>query len=127
MLICSPVDDEYVTSKFKREVLSEQWEHVRGADVDPTLNPIKQMAVTISGDHGAVFIDIWTACAVDECDDAKSIVGNAVGFAFATTGQCGAKDSSQLNSVATGAVFWNFKWHVRRIALQPARQQAARG
>ncbi len=59
-LICSPVADKYGPSEFKREVLSE-WEHVCGADVDPTMNPIKQMAVTLSDDHGAVFIDtLWT-------------------------------------------------------------------
>jgi hypothetical protein len=33
---------------FKRDVLSE-WEHVRGADFDAKLNPIKKMAVTVSG------------------------------------------------------------------------------
>ena len=63
-LICSPVADEYVPSEFKREVLLE-WEHVRGADVDPTLNPIKQMAVTVSSDHGAVFIDMLGTIDVD--------------------------------------------------------------
>ena len=41
---------------MKRDVLSE-WEHVRGDDVDAELNPIKQMAVVVSGDHGAVYID----------------------------------------------------------------------
>lgn len=56
-LICSPVVDEYVPEDLKRHVLSE-WEHVRGDDADPELNPIKQMAVTVSGDHGAVFIDV---------------------------------------------------------------------
>ncbi len=63
-LICLPVADEYVPSEFKREVLSE-WEHVCGADVDPTLNPIKQMVVTVSGDHGAVFIDMLGTIDVD--------------------------------------------------------------
>ncbi len=55
-LICSPVADEYIPSDFKRDILSE-WEHVCGADFDAKWNPIKKMAVTVSGDHGAVFID----------------------------------------------------------------------
>jgi hypothetical protein len=36
-------------------VLSES-EHVCGDDVDAELNPIKQMPVVVSGDHGAVYI-----------------------------------------------------------------------
>jgi hypothetical protein len=63
-LICLPVADEYVPSKFKGGVLLE-WEHVHGADVDPTLNPIKQMAVMVSGYHGAVFIDMLGTIDVD--------------------------------------------------------------
>jgi hypothetical protein len=56
-LICFPVADKYILSDFKRNVLLE-WEHVRGADFDAELNPIKKMAVTVSGNHGAVFIDM---------------------------------------------------------------------
>ncbi len=56
-LICSPVADEYIPGDFKRDVLLE-WEHVRGADFDAELNPIQKMAVTVSGNHGAVFIDM---------------------------------------------------------------------
>jgi hypothetical protein len=63
-LICSPVADEYIPSDFKCYVLSE-WEHVRGADFDAKLNPIKKMAVTVSGDHGAVFIDMVGTVEVD--------------------------------------------------------------
>ena len=37
-----------------------------GADVDPTLNPIKQMAVTVSSDHGAVIIGMLGTIDVDE-------------------------------------------------------------
>jgi hypothetical protein len=55
-LICSPVVDQYVPEGLKRKVLSE-WEHVCGDGVDPELNPIKQMAVVVSGDHEAVYID----------------------------------------------------------------------
>ena len=35
-----------------------EWEHVRDADFDAELNPIKKMAVRVSGSHGAVFIDM---------------------------------------------------------------------
>ena len=52
-LNCSLVADKHIPS----DVLSE-WEHVCGADFNPELNPIKKMAVTMSGDHEAVFIDM---------------------------------------------------------------------
>jgi hypothetical protein len=61
-LIFSPVADEYVPIDMKERVVAE-WSHVRG-DVDEDDNeneqdlmPIRQTAVTVSGDHGAVFID----------------------------------------------------------------------
>jgi hypothetical protein len=69
-LICSPVADEYIPSDFKRDILSE-WEHVCGADFDAKLIPIKKMAVTVSGDHGAVVIDMVGTVEVDR------IVGQA--------------------------------------------------
>ncbi len=46
-LICSLVADEYIPSDFKCDVLLE-WEHVRGADFDAKLNPIKKMVVTVA-------------------------------------------------------------------------------
>jgi hypothetical protein len=49
-LICSLVADEFIPSDFKRDVLLE-WEHVRSADFDAELNPIKKMVVTVSGNH----------------------------------------------------------------------------
>lgn len=58
-LIFSPVVDEYVPTEMKEKVVSE-WAHVRGDiddDDDHDTNPIIQTAVTVSGDHGAVFID----------------------------------------------------------------------
>ena len=58
-LIFSPVVDEYIPAEMKEKVVSE-WAHVRG-DVDEgeveEVNPIIQTAVTVTGDHGAVFID----------------------------------------------------------------------
>ena len=61
-LIFSPVVDEYVPTEMKERVVSE-WAHVRGGEIDgdddegQEINPIIQTAVTVSGDHGAVFID----------------------------------------------------------------------
>ena len=66
-LICSPVVDEYVPTDLKEQVLTD-WAHVRGDAEVPndagnddaeqdSISPIRQVAVTVSGDHGAVFID----------------------------------------------------------------------
>ena len=63
-LMCSPVADEYIPIDFKRDVLLEL-EHVRGTDFDAELKPIKKMAVTVSGNHGAVFIDMVGAIEAD--------------------------------------------------------------
>jgi hypothetical protein len=52
-LIFSSVVDQYVLEDLKQE-----WEHVRCDDVDAELNPIRQMAVVVSGDHGVVYIDV---------------------------------------------------------------------
>jgi hypothetical protein len=67
-LICSPLVDDYVPKDLKDKVLAD-WAHIRGGfEVDtpapPVLdneeqesNPIQQVAVTVSGNYGAVFID----------------------------------------------------------------------
>ena len=57
-LIFLPVADEYIPVEMKERVVSE-WVHVRGDidEGDEEVNPIIQTAVTVSGDHGAVFID----------------------------------------------------------------------
>jgi hypothetical protein len=66
-LICSPLVDDYVPKDLKDKVLAD-WAHIRGGfEVDtpaPLIdneeqesNPIQQVAVNVSGDHGAVFID----------------------------------------------------------------------
>ncbi len=53
-LTCSPTNvNKNALEDLKRKELSE-WEHVRGNDVDAELNPIKQMAVVVSGNHGSV-------------------------------------------------------------------------
>ena len=64
-LICSPVADEYVLIDFKERGILLEWENVHGADFDAELNPIKKTAVTVSGDHGAVFIDMVGAIVVE--------------------------------------------------------------
>ena len=58
-LIFSPVVDDYIPTEMMETVTSE-WAHVRGdieEDDEQEINPIIQTAVTVSGDHGAVFID----------------------------------------------------------------------
>ena len=74
-LICSQVVDNFVSNDMKESVLSD-WAHVRcsvdvvkttnddndydddkNAEEEQEINPIRQEAVTVSGDHGAVFID----------------------------------------------------------------------
>jgi hypothetical protein len=57
-LICSSVADEYIPSDFKR-VFFLEWEHVSSPGFDAKLNPNKNVVVTVLGDHGAVFIDIF--------------------------------------------------------------------
>ncbi|KAI2496294.1 hypothetical protein MHU86_805 [Fragilaria crotonensis] len=136
-LICSPLADEIVPGEFKREVLSE-WDHVRGADVDPEMNPIKQMAVTVAGDHGAVFIDLVGAIDVDGLAGQPALGTNVtirnqlLGMQSGLLSrrqdkQCGVKDSGQSNSIECGAVFGILNGNVRRIALQPARRRTAGG
>jgi hypothetical protein len=135
-LICSPVADEYVPSEFKREVLLE-WEHVRGADVDPTLNPIKQMAVTVSGDHGAVFIDMLGTIDVDGVAG-QPAPGTNVTMQNQLLGmQSGLLSLRQDNVELRTAVnrihlqlercFGILNGNVRRIALQPSSRRTARG
>ncbi len=60
-LIMSSVADFYVPVEVNDQVLLD-WAHVCGGnlDVDGTdvhKNPIQKLAVVVSGDHGALFID----------------------------------------------------------------------
>jgi hypothetical protein len=133
-LICSPLADEYVPGDFKREVLSE-WEHVRGADVDPEMNPIKQMAVTVSGDHGAVFIDMVGAIDVDGVAGQPALGTNVTMRNQLLGMQSGLLSLRQDNVELKTAVnriqlnlercFGILNGNVRRIALQPARRRTA--
>ena len=142
-MICSPVADEYVPSDFKRDVLSE-WEHVRGADYDAELNPIKKMAVTVSGDHGAVFIDMVGMIG----EQADGIAGGQHGDGVPGTNnvalrnqllgmQSGLLSLRQDNLEIKTAInvikvnlercFGILNGNIRRIALQPARRRTAGG
>ena len=71
-LICSPVVNDFVPNDMNERVLSD-WAHLRGsvdvvnttnddyndenAEEEQEINPIRQEKVTVSGDHGAAFID----------------------------------------------------------------------
>jgi hypothetical protein len=60
-LITSSIADVYVPVEVKDQVLSD-WAHVCGGDLDVDgtnvhKNPIQKLAVVVSGNHGAVFID----------------------------------------------------------------------
>ncbi|KAI2501991.1 hypothetical protein MHU86_12474 [Fragilaria crotonensis] len=135
-LICSPLADEYVPGDFKRDVLSE-WEHVRGADVDPEMNPIKKMAVTVSGDHGAVFIDMVGAIDVDGVAGQPALGTNVTMRNQLLGMQSGLLSLRQDNVELKTAVnriqlnlercFGILNGNVRRIALQPARRRTAGG
>jgi hypothetical protein len=121
---------------MKRDVLSE-WEHVRGDDVDAELNPIKQMAVVVSGDHGAVYIDT-----VGELEETNAVgAGGAVpGTNVSIRNQLLGVQSALLamrqenlelkTSLTAMKVYLErgfevVNGNVRRIALQPARRVAA--
>ena len=60
-LIMSSVADFYVPVEVKDQVLLD-WAHVCGGDLDVDgtdvhKKPIQKLAVVVSGDHGALFID----------------------------------------------------------------------
>jgi hypothetical protein len=133
-LICSPVADEYIPSDFKCDVMSSEWEHVWGADVDAKLNPIKKMVVTMSGNHGAVFIDMVGMVEVDR------IAGQVDGWPGTSNVtmqnqllgmQSGLLKLSQDNlEIKTGITviklnlercFGTSNGNIRQIALQSAR------
>jgi hypothetical protein len=110
-------------------VLSE-WEHVRGDDIDAELNPIKQMAVVVSGNHGAVFIDMIgnleeEGCARDECINPKPNVGVQSALLAMRKENLEFKTSLSAMKVNLERGFDLVNGIVRRIALQPARRLAA--
>ena len=134
-LICSLVADEYIPIDFKPDILLE-WEHVRGADFDAELNPIKKMAVTVSGDHGAVFIDM-----VGAFEAFAGVAGQEHGGVLGTNivairnqllaMQSGLLSLRQDNLEVETAIniikvnlercFGILNGNIRRMAMQPAR------
>jgi hypothetical protein len=135
----SPVRDGYIPSDFKCDVLLE-WERVRGADFDAELNPIKKMAVAVSGDHGAVFIDVAGTVEVDR------IVGQVEGRPWTNNVtmrnqllgmQSGLlalrQDNLEIKTVINviklnlERCFGLLNGNIKQIALQPARRQTAGG
>ncbi len=134
-LICSPVVDQYVPEDLKQKVLSE-WEHVRGDDVDAELNPIKQMAVVVSGDHGAVYIDMIGNLEEENAGGGGVVPGTNVSIRNQLLGVQSAllamrqenlelKTSLTAMKVCLERGFEVVNGNVRRIALQPARRVAA--
>jgi hypothetical protein len=130
-LICGPVVDQYVAEDLKRKVLSE-WKHVRGNDVDAELNPIKQMAVVVLGNHGAVYVDMFGnleeenaggggVVPQDKCINPKPVVGSSVAFACNATGKFSVEDRVDCNKVYLERGFEVVNGKVWRFALQPAR------
>ena len=145
-LICSPLADEYVPGDLKEKVLSE-WAHVRGVDVDAELNnPVKQMAVVVSGDHGAVYIDMIGNLEAEENAGGAggavvppgpgtanvSIRNQLLGLQSALLAM--RQDNLEMKTSVTASVaalkvnmersFEMLNGNVRRMALQPARRVA---
>ena len=137
-MICSPVVDEYIPGDLKEKELVE-WAHVRGVDVDAELNPIKQMAVVVSGDHGAVYIDVvGNLEGEEEAGGAGGAVvpGTNVSIRNQLLGVQSAllamrqdmlevKTSNSALKVNIARGFEILSGNVRRMALQPARRVAA--
>ena len=136
-LICSPVADEYIPSDFKRDVLSD-WEHVRGADFDAELNPIKKMAVAVSGDHGAVYIDMVGTVEVDRIAGQveggpgtnnvtmrNQLLGMQSGLLALRQDNLEIKTSINVIKLNLERCFGILNGNIRRIALQPARRRTA--
>ncbi len=138
-LICSPVADEYIPSDFKRDVLLE-WEHVRGADFDAELNPIKKMAVTVSGDHGAVFIDMVATIEVNRLAGQvegrpgtnnvtmrNQLLGMQLGLLALRQDNFEIKTAINVVKLNLEQCFGILNGNIKRIALQPARRRTAGG
>ena len=140
-LICSPVADEYIPIDFKHDVLLE-WEHVRGADFDAELNPIKKMAVTVSGDHGAVFIDMVGAIEADvgvagqehggvpgtnNVAIRNQLLGMQSGLLSLRQDNLEMKTAINVIKVNLERCFGILNGNIRRMAMQPARRRTDGG
>jgi hypothetical protein len=132
-LSCSPVADEYIPTDFKRDVLSE-WEHVCDADCDAELNPIKKMAVTVTGNHGAVFIDMVGTVEVDRIAGQveggpgtnnvtmrNQLLGMQSGLLALRRDNLEIKTAINVIKLNLEQCFGILNGNIRQIALQPAR------
>ena len=120
-LICSPVADEYVPVELKEQVMSD-WADVCGTEFDAEneevhRNPIQQLAVTVSGDHGAMFIDVISEELQTEgggggqgtnASVQNQLVGIQSCLLIATTGELGIEDNTANHHEGEfGAKFWD--------------------
>jgi hypothetical protein len=130
-LITSSIADVYVPAvEVKDQVLSD-WAHVCGGDMDVDgtdlhKNPIQKLAVVVSGDHGAVFIDtVGEMEGEGGCGKGDSRVGmqgshanfrnqitgrNAVMSIGIETGEHGVEECNQWIKDEHGSQFWGLKW-----------------
>ncbi|KAI2492284.1 hypothetical protein MHU86_22256 [Fragilaria crotonensis] len=149
-LICSPMADEFVPADMKETVLAD-WAHVRGtnqhADADTPanngrdndedeINPIQQVAVTVSGDHGAVFIDTIGdlegegARGVGHQQGTNATVRNqliGVQSCLLSMRQENLELKNAMNSMKVNMErsFQMVNGNIRRLAMRPVRNLAA--
>ena len=137
-LICSPVVDEYVPAELKEQVMSD-WADVCGTEFDTEnevhRNPIQQLAVTVSGDHGAVFIDVISEELQAEGGGGgghgtnASVRNHLVGIQSCLLSlrqeNLELKTIMQTMKVNLERNFGIVNGNVRRIAIRPARLVAA--
>ena len=142
-MITSPFADDHIPVDVKEEVLSD-WAHVCGGDSDLDVeqsamykNPIQKLAVVVSGDFGAVFID--TIGELEQGDEgvaggnrALGMQGSHANFRNQLTGMQSCllalrQENTEMKSVITGlkiSMEQNFgivNGNVRRFAMRPTR------
>jgi len=142
-MITSPFADDHIPVDVKEEVLSD-WAHVCGGDSDLNVeqsamykNPIQKLAVVVSGDFGAVFID--TIGELEQGDEgvaggnrALGMQGSHANFRNQLTGMQSCllalrQENTEMKSVITGlkiSMERNFgivNGNVRRFAMRPTR------
>jgi hypothetical protein len=140
-MITSPFADDHIPVDVKEEVLSD-WAHVCGGDSDLDVeqsamykNPIQKLAVVVSGDFGAVFID--TIGELEQGDEgvaggnrALGMQGSHANFRNQLTGMQSCllalrQENTEMKSVITGlkiSMERNFgivNGNVRRFAMRP--------
>ena len=141
-LITSSVADVYVPVDVKDQVLSD-WAHVCGGDSEMDVeendvhkNPIQKLAVVVSGDHGAVFIDsIGEMEGEGGGDNRVGMQGSYANFRNQLTGMQSCllalrQENMELKGVINGlkmSMDRNFgivNGNVRRLAMRPTTNLA---